>query len=221
MDALKVFRIYLAFCAYFGQTYDNVKYDIQYFLRGGTNTYRDETFHKRGDKVLFESLGKKFDYKHLLAFFLANYIYSDGRVIFDNRDKAIRLMNRYLGNREKMTYIVQRDLNSAKSHISKEYLSGSYLLNHDNDSLTKEINDGTIWVSDPICIFNLYKAGVISMETMVAIDKVTRIVDIFRKEYQEMLTICKYDFKIIRYSNTFFKVNDFTKQFIKNFFNIN
>lgn len=221
MDALSAFRIYLACKIYFSES-DKYKYrNLEYFLKeNGTKNYTDEKFYERNDVLLFESLGKRYDYKHLVLFFLANFIYGNNEVMYENYDNAVKLMHRYLGNREKMTYIVQTDLNSAKNRICKDYLSGNYLLKHKNDSLTKEIKDGTIWVSDPICIFNLYKADVISMETMVAIDKVTRIVNVFRDEYKEMSTVCGNDFRVIRKSNPFFKLNDYTKDYIKNFFKI-
>lgn len=221
MDGLSAFRIYLACKVYFTQDfkYDG-RYTLNYLLKNGTNNYTDDKFYDRNDVLLFESLGKQYDYKHVFLFFLANFIYGNDRAIYENYDNAVKLMNRYLGNREKMTYIVQTDLNSAKNWICKDYLSGTYLLNHNNDSLTKEIKDGTIWISDPICIYNLYKADVISMETMVAIDKVTRIVNVFCDEYKEMSTVCGNDFRVIRKSNPFFKLNDYTKDYIKNFFNI-
>lgn len=221
MDGVSAFRIYIACKAYFEQKFNrDAKFNLNYYLKTGMNSYDSKRFYKRNDVLLFESLGKRYDYKHVVLFFLANFIYGNDRAIYENYDNAVKLMNRYLGNREKMTYIVQTDLNSAKNRICKDYLSGSYLLNHNNDSLTKEIKDGTIWIYDPICIFNLYKADVISMETMVAIDKVTRIVNVFRDEYKEMSTVCGNDFRVIRKSNPFFKLNDYTKDYIKNFFNI-
>lgn len=228
MDGFTAFKIFIACRDYFictKKSRKGLKAHLNHIMSIPRNSRRFRQFCRIGENdkgrlVWFEALARKYDYQKLVIYFVANIIYGNKDSMYGNQAKAVMLMNRFLGNREKMTYIIRRDLESAKNNISKEYLSGKYLLEHTNEELTKDILSGNIWMSDPICLFNLYKADIVSMETMVAIDRVTHIVDKFKK-YKEFKAMCDDEFHRIRKSIPFFGINECTEEYIKSFFNIN
>jgi hypothetical protein len=227
MDGFTAFKIYISCVGYFNvknKTNRGLPKWLKMTLQVSKESRQFRQFTHIGESdssklVWFEALARKYDFQKLLIYFIANFIYGNKRAMYDDQNKAVALMNRFLGNREKMTYIVRRDLESAKNHISKEYLSGKYLLEHNYEELTKDIASGNIWLSDPICLFNLYKADIVTIETLVAVDRVTHIVDKF-KEYKEMKAMCDEEFYIIRKAIPFFGINECTEEYIKTFFNI-
>lgn len=221
MTALDAFKMYVAFRIHFMENRKN--FDIKENRYGQYLKIPQRAFEQRRDVLQFKVLSKFFTFKQLFTYYASNFIYGNPNQMIFDMSGGMKNYNRFVGNIEGLTYLLKRDLNTLSRNVSYDYLSSSFVTSfYKKDSkrdlvdLTEAIRDGNIWLKDPICIFNMWKCGLVNIETLIAMDKTSRIVDYFRR-YTEMSVICEPDFQLIRKSTPFFRLTEESKEMLKTF----
>lgn len=221
MDALDAFKMYVAFRIHFLENRKN--FDIRENKYGHYLKISKRAFEQRRDVLQFKVLSKYFTFKQLFVYYASNFIYNNPNQMIFDMSGGLKNYNKFIGNIEGLTYLLKKDVSTLSKNVSYDYLSSSFVTSfYKNPSkkdlvdLTEVIRDGNIWHEDPICIFNMFKCGLINIETLIAMDKTSRIVDYFRR-YTEMTVICEPDFQLIRKSTPFLRLTEESKGMLKTF----
>lgn len=150
MDPFEVYKIYMSLKLHFTtKDYDITK------AKSAVRCKR-ETFAKRKDIFLFRKLAKKYDFRTLVDYFVANFVAGHNGV-FDGESDAI--YNSWKSRQEKLGYQFSQDINLIIRESEEQNI----------DPLIS--TDG----QHPL-FFKLYLGNKISIETVIILDKLFDVV---------------------------------------------
>lgn len=163
---------------------------------GGANR---EKFEKRNDRFIFEKIAKQYPLdKALVRYFVSNMAYGNDNMIYENNECDSNF-NEWQRRRQSITKIFCDDLFYIKEDVRASNLTLEDVLNppEDNTSILMQSTD------DISSIFKLYKRNIITIESVVILNDIEKLVPLWLKN-SRMLT-WKNDLLLIKKLNGFVK----------------
>lgn len=117
LTGFEVYKFYLSTRLHF----TSHKYNV--IKSNGKTSVKHETFLKRRDATLFEQLAKKFEQpRDVIRYLVANFAYGHDNVMYD-REKGQELVTRWIKNKESMSRVFRRDLDTIRDHAATNRLN--------------------------------------------------------------------------------------------------
>lgn len=161
-------------------------YDV-FKNKAGVKISRD-SFYKRNDRALFESLGKKFkEPRELIQYMVSNFAYSNENLVYTKEESDYNYMN-WIKRKQSMSKFFQDDLNSIIKHCE---LNGKFELYNS--------------LSEPY-LFKLYLNKIIGIETLCILDQYSPFLDKWKSSH--MLLLWESDIRRIEKCKSFVKYDD-------------
>lgn len=175
----RAYKYYMAVKLHF----TSEKYDA--VAQKGAVKCSPEKFSSRNDHYLFTKYASKFSTdKDLIDCLVANFAYGNPEAIY-NFNQTFENYNEWKRRRESLTQVFREDLSKIVLHAEKEDLSFDHVF---------KFVDG-----HPPELLKLFLGSIITIETMVLLNKYIGFVDDWKSNYanllwqKELLTIKKYD----------------------------
>lgn len=166
MTPFEIYRTYVGVKLHF----NSMKYD--YIEMSGAVRVSGSSYDRRRDKYYFKKLSERLKNKDVVPFFVSQFIKDNNMwvgEISDSIDNSMSIYRKWIGSIQSINSRLNEELNLIQEFLDDRELTVNMLFT---------ITNG---VSHPV-IFRFYLEGMISIETMIYLNRKYKFVDFFNGE---------------------------------------